>query len=485
MNTLFKLFALILLLLTTLTGYAQNNTKENIAKVENGLFAPIQIEGEKNWNILDRMAFYKTPGLSIAVIQNYRLVWAKGYGFANDSSKTPVTTQTLFQAGSISKSLNAVGVLKVAEEKKIDLYADINVYLKSWKFPYDSLSKGKKITMANLLSHTGGINLQGFGGYLPGKPLPTIVQVLNGEKPANSPRIRSAFEPGLRPEYSGGGIIISQQIVMDITGQDYAGYMQQAVLKPLGMNNSTFSQPPAAVYEGKLATGYNIVGNPIPGRYRIFPEQAAAGLWTNPTDLATFVIGMQLAYEGKSVKVLTQQSARLMFTLYQNKMGIALGAFINVLDSTKYFTHPGSTVGFQSIYYGSLRGGNGVVVMLNSGSQQLATEVVNSVAKVYEFKDLYHPNIKKRVSTPAADVLQTYTGQFQLAPNRVLTILFEEGHFYVRMQGEMKRELLAEAPNKFFLRDLPYELEFAKDTDGSVNLVLYADGQKVQTKRVK
>jgi hypothetical protein len=155
------------------------------------------------------------------------------------------------------------------------------------------------------------------------------------------------------------------------------------------------------------------------------------------------------------------------------------------LDSTKYFTHPGSTVGFQSIYYGSLRGGNGVVVMLNSGSQQLATEVVNSVAKVYEFKDLYHPNIKKRVSTPAADVLQTYTGQFQLAPNRVLTILFEEGHFYVRMQGEMKRELLAEAPNKFFLRDLPYELEFAKDTDGSVNLVLYADGQKVQTKRVK
>jgi CubicO group peptidase (beta-lactamase class C family) len=485
MNTLCKLSALILLLLTTLTGYAQNNTKENIAKVENGLFAPIQIEGEKNWNILDRMAFYKTPGLSIAVIQNYRLVWAKGYGFANDSSKTPVTTQTLFQAGSISKSLNAVAVLKLAEEKKIDLYADINVYLKSWKFPYDSLSKGKKITVANLLSHTGGINLQGFGGYQPGKPLPTIVQVLNGEKPANSPHIRSAFEPGLRPEYSGGGVIISQQIVMDITGQDYADYMQQAVLKQLGMNRSTFSQPPAGVNDAMLATGYNIAGNPIPGKHRIYPEQAAAGLWTNPTDLAKFVIGLQLAYEGKSDKVLTKQSAGLMFTPYQNKMGIALGTFINVLDSTKYFTHPGSTVGFQSIYYGSLRDGNGVVVMLNSGSQQLATEVVNSVAKVYEFKDLYHPNIKKRISTPPADVLQTYTGQFQLAPNRVLTILFEEGRMYVRMQGEMKRELFAEAPNKFFLRDLPYELEFLKGTGGTINLVLYADGQKVQTKRVK
>ncbi len=485
MNTPYRLSTLVLLLLTTLTGYAQNNTKENIAKVENGLFAPVQIEGEKTWNILDRMAFYKTPGLSVAVMQNYRLVWAKGYGFANDSSKTPVTAQTLFQAGSISKSLNAVGVLKLAEEKKIDLYADINTLLKNWQFPYDSLSKGKKITMANLLSHTGGINLSGFGGYLPGKPLPTIVQVLNGEKPANSPRIHSAFEPGLRPEYSGGGIIISQQIVMDITGQDYAAYMQQAVLKPLGMNNSTFSQPPSGINEAMLATGYNIAGNPIPGKYRIFPEQAAAGLWTNPTDLAKFVIGIQLAYEGKSAKLLNRQSAALMLTPYQNKMGIGLGTFINVKDSTKYFSHPGATVGFQSIYYGSLQGGNGVVVMLNSGSQQLVTEVVNSVAKVYGFKDLYHPNIKKLAPMPAADVLQTYTGQFQLGPNRVLTILLEDAHLYVRMQGEMKRELFAEEANKFFLRELPYELEFVKDADGIVNLVLYADGQKVETKRVK
>jgi len=474
-----------LLLLTAFTTWGQDNTIKNITKVENGLFPPVQIEGEKPWNILDRMAYYKTPGLSIAVIQNYHLVWAKGYGFANDSSKTPVTTQTLFQAGSISKSLNAAGVLKLMEHKKLDLYTDINTYLKSWQFPYDSLSKGKKITMTNLLTHTGGINLQGFGGYLPGKPLPTTVQVLNGEKPANTPRIRSVFEPGLRPEYSGGGIIIAQQMVMDITGKPYADYMKQAVLKPLGMRNSTFNQPPGGINQAALATGYNITGNPIPGKYRIFVEQAAAGLWTNPTDLAKFVIGVQLAYEGKSTKLLTQQSARLMLTSYQGNMGIGLGTFINASDSTKYFSHPGATPGFQSIYYGSLQGGNGVVVMLNSGSQQLATEVVNSVAKVYGFKDMYHPNIKKLAPMPAADVLQTYAGQFQLAPNRILSVLLEEGHFYVRMQGEMKRELFAEAPNKFFLLDLPYELEFVKDGSGAVILVLYADGQKMEAKRVK
>lgn len=484
MKSTYTRLILALLLLTTLQAYAQNSTPENITKVENGLFAPVQIEGENPWNILDRMAYYKTPGLSIAVIQNYRLVWGKGYGFANDSSKTPVTTQTLFQAGSISKSFNAVGVLKLMQDKKLDLYTDINTYLKSWQFPYDSLAKGKKITMANLLSHTGGINLSGFGGYLPGKPLPTIVQVLNGEKPANSPRIHSLFEPGLRPEYSGGGIIISQLIVMDITGRPYADYMKQTVLKPLGMGNSTFTQPPADVNQTLLATGYNVVGNPIPGKYHIFPEQAAAGLWTNPTDLAKFVIAIQMAYEGKSTKLLTQQSARLMLTPYQNKMGSGLGTFINTLDSTRYFNHPGATIGFQSIYYGSLQGGNGVVVMLNSGSQQLATEVVNSVAKVYGFKDLFHPNIKKLVPV-SADILQTYAGQFQLAPNRTLTVLFEDAHLYVRMQGEMKRELFAEALNKFFLRELPYELEFVKGADGVVNLTLYGDGGKMEVKGVK
>jgi CubicO group peptidase (beta-lactamase class C family) len=468
---------------TVFKARAQTGEKEKINQVENGLFSSIQIEGEKTWNILDRMAYYKTPGLSIAVIENYRLVWAKGYGFANDSAKTPVSTKTLFQAGSISKSFNAVAVLKLMEDKKIDLYADINTYLKSWQFPYDSLSKGKKITMANLLSHTAGLNLQGFGGYLPGKPLPTIVQILNGEKPANTPRIHSVFEPGLRPEYSGGGVLISQLMVMDITGQPYADYMKKRVLKPLGMAVSTFEQP-GTEDNALLATGYNTGGKPIPGKYHIFPEQAAAGLWTNPTDLAKFVIGLQQAHEGKLPKLLKQESTRLMFTPYQNKMGVGLGAFVNTTDSTQYFSHPGSTLGFQSIYYGSLQGGNGVIIMTNGSSQQLLPEVVNSVAKVYGFKDLYRPNVKKLVALPA-DVLQTFTGKYQLAPNRTLTILLEDGHFYVRMQGEMKRELFAEAPYKFFLRDLPYEVEFVKDADGVINLMLYGGGEKAEAKRVK
>jgi CubicO group peptidase (beta-lactamase class C family) len=319
MKILSKSLALALLLFIHVAAVAQNSTQDKIKVVENGLVGNVQIEGEKSWNILDRMAYYKIPGLSVAVIHNYKIVWAKGYGFANDSAKIPVTDKTLFQAASISKSLNAVGVLKLVQDKKLDLNTDINTYLSSWRFTYDSLSKGKKVTMAMLLSHSAGLNVHGFEGYEPGAPLPTIVQVLNGEKPANSPRVKSMFEPGLRDEYSGGGITISQMIVMDITHMPYADYMKRAVLKPLGMNNSTYAQPANDVNQALLATAYTVDRKPVRGSYHIYPEQAAAGLWTNPTDLAKYIIESQLAYEGKSAKVLNQETTKTRLSVFAGK----------------------------------------------------------------------------------------------------------------------------------------------------------------------
>lgn len=209
-----------------------------------------------------------------------------------------MTSHTLFQAASISKSLNAVGVLKLAQDKKLDLFADKNTYLKNWKFPSDSLSKGMKINIANLLSHTAGLNLHGFEGYEKGTNLPTIVQILDGAKPANSPAVRSMYEPGKKSEYSGGGTTISQLIVTDITYKQYADYMEHNVLKPLGMSSSTFLQPPININYLLLATGYDGNGKEIPGKYHIYLKQARAGLWTNPTDLAKYIVDTQLAYQG-------------------------------------------------------------------------------------------------------------------------------------------------------------------------------------------
>lgn len=334
------------------------------------------------------MAHFHIHGLSMAVIQDYHILWAKGYGWADSSQKIPVTPQTLFQAASISKSLNGVGLLKLVQEKKLDLYADINTYLTDWKFPYDSLSKGKKITVANLLSHTGGLTVHGFAGYEQGKQLPSIEQILDGQQPANSPAVRSMYEPGLRSEYSGGGITISQLILVNVTHRAYDEFMKKEVLQPLGMLSSTYTQPPAGIEPGRLATAYDHDGKEIPGKYHIYPEQAAAGLWTNPTDLAQYIIETQLAYEGRSAKVLDQQTTKLRLTPYLDK-NAALGVFIIDPDSTLYFQHSGGNAGFRSQYYGSLENGNGVVIMINSDNGDIIPELVNSVAKTYGFKGLY------------------------------------------------------------------------------------------------
>jgi CubicO group peptidase (beta-lactamase class C family) len=448
--------------------------ENKIQLVENNLLPDIQVKGDTPQTMQQRMAYYKVHAVSVAVIHNYKLEWAKAYGYADDGLKKQATTQTLFQAGSVSKSLNAIGVLKLAQDKKIDLYSDINTYLTSWKFPYDSLSKNKKITIANLLSHTGGVNLHGFWGYEKDKPLPNIVQILNGEKPANSPAVKSMFEPGLRFQYSGGGVTISQLILMDVTHQAYDKYMYNTVLKPLGMTASSYTQPPADTQD-LLATGYDERGNEIKGKYHIYPEQAAAGLWTNPTDLAKYIIETQLSLQGKSNKVLNQEMTRLRLTPYIDNSA-ALGVFIDELNGEKYFQHSGSDVGFLTKYYGSMEGGNGVVVMVNSDNGGIMNEIINSVADVYKFKGLNRSSVKETVSV-SEDVLRQYTGKYQLAPNFLLTISSNDGRIYGQATGQEKLEIFPEAQNKFFLKIAPIEIEFIKDASGKISkAILYQNG---------
>jgi CubicO group peptidase (beta-lactamase class C family) len=474
-----KLIAFSLLLafmvFISLGSSAQSVDSAKIRAVEDNIFPGIQVAGDTPMTIAQRMAFYKVKGMSVAVIQNYKVIWAKGYGLADDSLKVPVTVHTLFQAGSISKSLNSVGVMKLVQDKRIDLYTDINMYLTSWKFPYDSLSKGKKITMANLLSHTGGLTVHGFEGYSDGKPVPAILQILDGQKPANSPAIRSMYAPGLKYEYSGGGITISQLIVMDVTGKPYAPWMYQHVLKPLEMDESTYEAPPVSVKPQLLAVGYRNNGKPIPGNRNTYPEQAAAGLWTNPTDLSKYVIETQLAYAGKSQKLLNQQITQLRLTPYIDKSA-AFGCFIEDLDSIKYFTHDGADEGFRAEYYGSLDGGNGLVIMVNSDNGRIMPEVASSVARVYGFKGLNQTKIKTIVSVPDS-ILQKYTGVYQVEPGFNLTISYDAHSLYGQGTGQGKVQLFAEAQNKFFLKVTDADIEFILNDKGEVSkAILYQNG---------
>jgi len=467
--------------ITTLHILAQQPTyskdiEAKIKQVENNLSGWLYIQDSVNtWNLQQRMAHYKLRGVSIAVVHNYKIEWARGYGLADTATSKPVTTQTLFQAGSISKSLNAMGVLKLVQDKKIDLYADINTYLRSWKFPYDSVSKGKKISTANLLSHTAGLTVHGFPGYANGDTIPFLPEVLNGKPPANTPAVRSQFEPGLRYEYSGGGTTISQLLLQDITGQAYDAYQWKNVLQPLGMTMSSYTQPPAKEKQQYLATGYRDDGTEVDTKYHVYPEQAAAGLWTNPTDLATYIIETQLSLQSKSNKVLNQQMTRLRLTPYIDS-NAALGVFIDKKGADKYFGHNGADEGFLSAYTGSFENGNGVVVMVNSDNGSILNEVINSVATVYGWKDYYKPTIKKLI-TPAPDILAGYTGDYLLNGD-TLTLSTTGGKSFFTVNRSEVFKIYFTADGGFFTKEIAFAFSFERDAAGKTTGFYFMRGTK-------
>jgi len=372
-----KKLNLILLLSLSLNVFAQN-VKDKIKSFEDNLLSWDKTKTKK-WTLKERMAFYNMNAVSIAVIKDYKIEWSKAYGYADVAENRKATSQTLFQAASISKSINSLGQLKLVEQGKLGLDDDINKYLKTWKFPYDSVSKGTKISLANLLSHKAGLSVHGFGGYQKGKELPTIIQILDGQKPANSPAVRSVFEPNLKFQYSGGGTTISQLILENTTGEKYEDYMWKNVLTPLEMNESSYNQPPSQDKEKLLATAYSN-GKEVKGKYHIYPEKAAAGLWTNPNDLAKYIIETQLSLLGKSNKVLSKE---MSVKRIENNYGV----FLNDFKGTKYFAHSGGNEGFVCYYIGSVEDGNGLVVMTNGNNFKLIDEILLSIASLNQWKN--------------------------------------------------------------------------------------------------
>ena len=372
-----KKINLIILLFLSLNVFAQK-VNDKIKSFENELNHWDKSKNKK-WTLKERMAFYNVNAVSIAVIKNYKVEWIKAYGYADVLQKKLATTQTLFQAASISKSINSLGVLKLVEEGKLGLDDDINNYLKTWKFPYDSLSNGKKISIAQLLSHKAGLSTSGFGGYVKGGSLPTTIQILDGLAPSNSQAVRSIFEPSLKFQYSGGGTVISQLILENTTGEKYEDYIQENILTSLGMSNSSFNQPPSKDKENRLATGYNN-GNEVVGKYHIYPEKAPAGLWSNPTDIGKYIIETQLSLTGKSNKILSE-------TMSKKRLDNNFGVFLIDFKGTKYFAHDGENEGFVCSYIGSCADGNGVVVMTNGNNIKLVYELVSSIASLNNWKN--------------------------------------------------------------------------------------------------
>lgn len=440
-----------------------------IKQVENNLSSWVQIENNpKMWTLAERMKFYHANGISITVIKDYKIEWTKSYGWADSLEQRPVTAITRFQAGSNSKSLNAIGVLKLVQDGKVNLNEDINKYLKTWKFPYDTLSKGKKITVANLLSHTAGITIHGFPGYEIGDTIPTLTQILDGQKPANTKAVRSIYESSLKYQYSGGGTTISQLIIQDVTGQPYDEFMWNNVLKPMGMTNSSYTQPPTKKVERFLATGYYNDGKPVKGKYHIYPEQAAAGLWTTSNDLAKYVIETQLSLEGKSKKVLNRETTMLRLSPFVDSSS-ALGVFILNKGGVKYFNHGGVDEGFVSQYVGSFEGGNGVVVMTNTYNTALFNEIIYSVASTYNWKN-YSPEVRK-TTTPPDTLIASYSGKYLLESDTLAIIKKSDGIYIDDLTEKTSWKIYFTDNTNFFVLENRMKFGFQIDnTSKSISL---------------
>lgn len=429
-----------LLLLTLFWGqtFAQNKTvPDRITGVENNLIPFVPVKGFKGWNIVDRMKYYKVPGVSIAVIKNYKVDWAKGYGLADTIRKTFVTTETMFSAGSISKFLMAVTALKMVESGQIELEKPINNYLTSWKLFENDFTKKTPVTLRMLLSHSAGTSQSSYFGFTPAQPLPTIVEILSGAKISETRQVVVNSEPNKEFRYSGGGSMIAQLALMDVSKQSFSNLTQQLLFDKLGMKHSTFEQPVPSKFTTQSSWAYS-AASWFKGMPYVYPQQAAAGLYTTPTDLAKFFIDVQKSYLGKG-KILSQATAKKMLTAQQNvsdgayKEQIGIGPFlIQRTDNTDpnglYFEFTGVNAGFLAYGIASVNNGNGVIIMLNSGDDVngLGKEIRRAVAKVYNWTNFLPKEIAPINLTGIE--LDKFVGRYRMSANEVLYLRKESNY---------------------------------------------------------
>jgi CubicO group peptidase (beta-lactamase class C family) len=407
-------------------------TEERIARIRSGIVPPVLVAGEtpQKLTLSDLMKQLHVPGVSIAVIHHGQIDWARGYGVAGIGG-APVNPDTLFQAASISKPVTALIALRLAQARKFDLDVDANTYLKSWKIPPSEYDADRPVTARGLLTHSAGIGVDGFAGYAAGQPTPTLVQILNGEGPANSPPIRVEAEPGTRWNYSGGGYVILRQLLEDVSGKPFADLAQETVLLPLGMTHSTFAQPLPAT--ANAAIPYDGGGNPIGGGAHTYPELAPDGLWTTPTDLARFALEIQRALKGEAGTVLSQAAQREMLAPGEFGgwgMGVATGG----TPARRYFWHSGSNAGFKSMLF-AYNEGEGAVVMTNSDSgEKLASNLVRTIAYEYGWPN-FQPDELQAIALPP-HLLDSLRGAYRLGRYSVLTISRQGNALFVAMSGQ-------------------------------------------------
>ncbi len=445
-----------------------------ISRIESGLLPGpgIIIQGRPcpKAALFDRMEAHRVPGISIAVFRDFKVEWAKGYGMLSVEGEEPVIPTTLFQAASISKPVAAAAALSLVQEGLLDLDEDINSKLTSWGIPENEFTIDEKVTLRRILSHTAGLTVHGFPGYARDKDIPSLVQILDGEKPANTAPIRVDVAPGSLWRYSGGGYTIMQQLLIDVLGRPFPDILQERVLLPAGMTESTYAQPLPEARHAQASRAHFPNGKLIKGEWHNYPEMAAAGLWTTPTDLCRFALALIEAFHGRSDSPLSQDTVKEMLTEVDD--GYGLGLSVAGEGEALRFSHGGSNAGFKCFLVAWPHSGSGAAIMTNGDlGGSLYTEVLYSLAQEYGWP-AFKPAEKRLIDLPA-EKLAEYAGTYEWPRSGGLEIVWEEGRLfadrlYVAPQGRQRVEIFPESETRFFTVDTNASLTFEKDSGGDI-----------------
>ena len=331
---------------------------------EIGKNTPIEIFSDHlNHKIPALMDVYDIPGVSISIVDQGKIAWSKAYGYADLETGRKITTGTYLRVQSISKPITAWGVMKLVEQGKIKLDTPIKQYLRYWQFPESAFS-AKQVTVRQLLTHTAGLSLGDFYNfYSPDDKIPSLEESLSKE----------AFlfqEAGKSFSYSNTGYNLLELLIEDVAGQDFSEYMQEEILMPLGMNNSSFVwsediQPP-------VPNGYDLEGNSIP--VYIYPEKGSGGLFATVEDIARFMIAGMPEYS-LNQHVLSPQSIAQLHTPAITDLGVyslvfdsyGLGHYIETLsDDNVAVSHGGQGTGWMTHFHAVPETGDGIVILSNS-----------------------------------------------------------------------------------------------------------------------
>jgi CubicO group peptidase (beta-lactamase class C family) len=431
-----------------------------------------------------QMAQRRIRGLSLAIIKGGKIAVARAYGVTDDSSKAPVTTTTLFQAGSISKPVSAVGALHLVEAGTLSLDGNVNDKLVSWKVPDNRFTETEKVTLRRLLSHSAGLTVHGFPGYDVADRVPTVVQVLDGAPPANTAPIRVDTTPGAIWRYSGGGFTVMQLMVTDVTREPFPQFLQKTVLAPAGMTNSSFEQPLPNAKAARTAAGYYADGSPVRGRWHVYPEMAAAGLWTTPTDLAKWAIEVQETLAGHGHGIISPAMARQFVT--EQKGGSGLGVGVQGTGRTLRFSHGGRDEGFDALLEAGAETGDGVAIMINANDNaRLMGRVRDYVQRSWDFETASTARPAPAATTPARidrGRLARYAGYYEASENNMVGLVPNPNGsgMQVLVDGLPDETLLAIDSTTFGSSERPFRIAFTVDDRGTVTGATLRPGEPQQ-----